>query len=74
MFAQNKPRPLTLAATRPNAFQRFLPSTPPLENVINFLGVPFDPPGAGETRILRITNIRSDAALFGGGGPHRSRR
>jgi hypothetical protein len=55
---------------RPNAFQGQLPSSPPVDNVINFLGVPFDPPGAGATRILRITNIRSNAAALGGGGPH----
>jgi len=55
---------------RPNAFQGQLPLNPPVSNVIEFLGVPFDPPGLGGTRILRITNIRSDAAVFGGGGPH----
>lgn len=55
---------------RPNAFQGQLPSSPAVDNVVNFLGVPFDPPGTGATRILRITNIRSNAAVFGGGGPH----
>jgi hypothetical protein len=54
---------------RPNAFQGRRTS-PPLENVIEFLGVPFDPPGVGGTRILRITNLRADAAALGGGGPH----
>jgi hypothetical protein len=39
-------------------------------NVIQFLGVPFDPPAAGGSRILRITNLRADAAALGGGGPH----
>jgi len=52
---------------RPNAFQGTLPAE---SNVIQFLGVPFDPPGTGGTRILRITNIRSDASALGGGGPH----
>jgi hypothetical protein len=49
---------------RPNAFQ----GRPHTGNAsrIDFLGVPFDPPGTG-TRILRITNIRSDAAALGGG-------
>ena len=55
---------------RPNAFQGSLPSSPPVDNVINFVGVPFDPPGPGETRILRITNLRANAAALGGGGPH----
>ena len=52
---------------RPNAFQGQLATT---DNVINFLGVPFDPPVPGGTRTLRITNIRSNAAALGGGGPH----
>ncbi len=55
---------------RPNAFQGRLTSSPTLDNVIEFLGVPFDPPGVGGTRILRITNLRADAAALGGGGPH----
>jgi hypothetical protein len=52
---------------RPNAFQGQTATT---DNVINFLVVPFDPPGTGETRILRITNIRANAAALGGGPPH----
>ena len=52
---------------RPNAFQGQLTST---DNTIAFLGVPFDPPGTGGQRILRITNLRANAAVFGGGGPH----
>jgi hypothetical protein len=54
---------------RPNAFQGRLTSSPTLDNVIEFLGVPFDPPGAG-TRILRFTNLRANAAALGGGSPH----
>jgi hypothetical protein len=53
---------------RPNAFQGRPSSSG--DNVVNFLGVPFDPPAAGGTRILRITNLRANAAALGGGGPH----
>jgi hypothetical protein len=42
---------------RPNAFQGRMFSN----NIVEFASVPFDPPGAG-VRILRITNIRTDAA------------
>jgi hypothetical protein len=55
---------------RPNAFQGFVASSPELDNVINFKGIPFDPPGPGATRTLRVTNIRANAAVFGAGGPH----
>jgi hypothetical protein len=51
---------------RPNAFQGRMSST---SNVVEFLGVPFDPPGPGGARIFRFTNIRADAAIFGPGGP-----
>lgn len=52
---------------RPNAFQgRMLTGLG--NNVVGFMGVPFDPPGAG-VRIFRITNIRSDAALLKAGTP-----
>jgi hypothetical protein len=44
---------------RPNAFQGSMIST----NSVSFPGVPFDPPGAGE-RVIRITNVRADAALL----------
>jgi hypothetical protein len=44
---------------RPNAFQGRMNGS----NVVVFDGVPFDPPGAG-VRILRITNLRADAALL----------
>lgn len=47
---------------RPNAFQGQMGAE---NNVIDFLGVPLDPPGAG-TRTIRITNLRADAAVFGG--------
>jgi hypothetical protein len=49
---------------RPNVFQGRMFSP----NVVVFFGVPFDPPGAG-TRTLRITNLRSDAALLTAGTP-----
>ena len=58
---------------RPNAFQGRPATRPPAApNRIDFLGVPFDPPGVGTgiTRILRITNVRSDAAVLGRGGSH----
>jgi len=50
---------------RPNAFQGRLEvgST----NIIVFQGVPFDPPGPGNTRSLRFTNIRADAHVLGTG-------
>jgi hypothetical protein len=52
---------------RPNAYQGRL--TPPpaaiQDNVIEFLGVPFDPPGAGGNRVLRFTNLRASAATIG---------
>jgi hypothetical protein len=47
---------------RPNVFQARLNS--PQFNVVTFLGVPFDPPGAG-TRTFRFTNLRANAALLG---------
>lgn len=47
---------------RPNAFQGRMESSLGT-NVLVFNGVPFDPSGAG-TRILRITNLRADAALL----------
>lgn len=55
---------------RPNAFQGRVASSPPAPNTIDFFAVPFDPVGPNATRILPITNIRSDAAALGGGGPH----
>jgi hypothetical protein len=58
------PPPNSYNCGRPNAFQGRLPA-PPQSNVVEFLGVPFDPPGAG-VRIFRFTNLRADPALFGG--------
>ena len=46
---------------RPNAFQGRMGTD---SNVLEFLGVPFDPSGTG-TRTFRITNLRADAAIFG---------
>jgi len=60
----------TYGCGRPNVFQASLP-VPPVSNRVNFIGVPFDPPGAG-TRIFRLTNFRVDAATLGlgpGGSP-----
>src|ERR1700722_8273226 len=49
---------------RPNAFQgRQLAGGQ--GNVIEFLGIPFAPPPAGGTRIIRITNLRANAYLLG---------
>ncbi len=53
---------------RPNAYQGRLGAGG--DNVVEFLGVPFDPPGPNAVRILRITNVRANAALLGPGGPH----
>ena len=52
---------------RPNAYQGRMSSTLG-SNVVVFSGVPFDPPGAG-VRIIRITNLRADAALLTAGTP-----
>jgi len=52
---------------RPNAFPGRLETASGggiLENVVEFLGVPFDPPGASGTLILRITNIRANATAL----------
>jgi hypothetical protein len=49
---------------RPNVFQARL--TGP--NTFVFSGVPFDPPAAGKTRQMRITNVRVNAAFFAGVG------
>ncbi|HEY2861636.1 MAG TPA: hypothetical protein VGJ21_24770, partial [Terracidiphilus sp.] len=52
---------------RPNAYQgRMAVSN---SGQVQFLGVPFDPPGSG-TRTFRFTNLRADAAALGTGGPH----
>lgn len=37
-------------------------------NTVEWLGVPVDPPGTQATRIIRITNIRANAAQKGVGG------
>lgn len=37
-------------------------------NTIEWIGVPVDPPGTQATRIIRITNIRANAAATGVGG------
>jgi len=34
-------------------------------NQVEFIGIPFDPPGAGHTRTMRITNIRANANMLG---------
>jgi len=48
---------------RPNAFQGQMSASNSGE--VDFIGVPFDPPGVGATRFFRITNLRSDAAGLG---------
>lgn len=50
---------------RPNAFQGRTTSQP---NHIQFLDVPFDPPAPGQTRVLRIVNMRANVAGIGAGG------
>lgn len=60
------PLPNSYACGRPNAFQGRMSGS--ASNVVQFLGVPFDPPGLG-TRSFRFTNLRANAAAFGGGGP-----
>ena len=37
-------------------------------NTIDWLGIPIDPPGTRSTRIIRITNVRANAAQKGVGG------
>jgi hypothetical protein len=37
-------------------------------NTVEWLGVPIDPPGTQATRIIRITNVRANAAQLGVGG------
>lgn len=45
---------------RPNIFQgRYITPT-----VIEFAGVPLDPPNTGKKRVLRITNLRVNATVF----------
>jgi len=57
----------TYGTGRPNVFQgrQGTPQNPGQANSVYFLGVPFDPPGTGTTRTIRITNIRADAEQFG---------
>ncbi len=43
-------------------------NTPGAGNTIEWLGVPVDPPGTQAVRIIRITNIRANAAEKGVGG------
>jgi hypothetical protein len=52
---------------RPNAFQGQMHGSS--VNELDFLGVPFDPPGVGGVRYLRITNLRADAALLNNASP-----
>jgi len=51
---------------RPNVYQGRLSANPNEQNVIQFNGVPFDPPGTGQggvipTRTFRFTNVRVNA-------------
>jgi hypothetical protein len=46
---------------RPNVFQGVLTQA----SQVTFFNVPLDPPGNGNTRILRVTNLRVDATPFG---------
>lgn len=47
---------------RPNMFQ----GQQAAANSVAWLGIPIDPPGLARTRILRITNVRANAAQIGG--------
>jgi hypothetical protein len=60
------PAPNTYGCGRPNAFQGRMSTGG--SNVVEFLDVPFDPPGLG-SRIFRFTNLRANASLLGLGGP-----
>jgi hypothetical protein len=62
---------IAYSCTRPNVFQgrqatSLLANQP---NVVQFLGVPYDPPANGSARTVRITNIRIDATRFGVASP-----
>jgi len=46
----------------PNVFNAVMAAP----NSVVWLGVPFDPPGAGQQRVLRITNVRADASKLAG--------
>ena len=48
------------SAGRPNVFQGQLLGL----NMIQFAGIPFDPPAFGQTRTLRFTNLRVDASTL----------
>jgi hypothetical protein len=65
------PKPNTFGCGRPNAFGgRLVPAASAvLENVVEFMGVPFDPPGAIGTITLRITNIRANAVALNSSTP-----
>ena len=56
-----RPAANTFTCGRPNVFQARMGTA---GNVVTFFGVPFDPPGGG-TRILRVTNLRANAAALG---------
>ncbi len=47
------------SAARPNIFQGVVTG-----NTVTFYGVPVDPPGAGNRRAFRITNIRANATAI----------
>lgn len=51
----------TSGATTPNVYQGRQSGA----NSIVWLGVPIDPPGTNETRIIRITNVRANANQLG---------
>jgi len=54
----------------PNVWQgqAIFGNTPGAGNTVEWLGVPVDPPGTQAVRIIRITNIRANAAEKGVGG------
>jgi len=50
------------ASGNPNVFQG---SKAPGENAAEWIGVPIDPPGTANTRVIRITNVRANANQLG---------
>jgi hypothetical protein len=61
-----RPAPNSYGCGRPNVFQGKLGtvSDPSQNNAVTFFSVPFDAPGSAP-RILRITNLRGNAAVVG---------
>lgn len=61
VYAGTSALPFGSPNARPNVFQGRQVGV----NSILFAGVPIDPPGANRQRVVRITNIRANAAMLG---------